>query len=147
MKRTITIAISVLMLTSLLAACDSVDDAKEKLEGVFSGNKQPASQYGDMNETNPFGEIGAGNISEDFKAAMDSYENFMDEYIAFMKKYQANPTDMNLLTEYADYMKEYAEFVEDFEQWEDEEMNDAELAYYLDVQTRVSKKLLEVANG
>lgn len=35
--------------------------------------------------------------------------------------------------------------VRDFEAWDDGEMNTAEAAYYLDVQTRVSKKLLEVA--
>lgn len=84
-------------------------------------------------------------IDPDFKAAMDSYENFMDEYVAFMKKYSANPTDMGLLADYADYMSKYADFVEDFEKWEDEEMNAAETAYYIDVQARVSKKLLEVA--
>lgn len=86
-----------------------------------------------------------GGLDPDFKAAMDSYEKFMDEYVAFMKKYSANPTDMSLLADYADYMSKYADFVEDFEKWEDEEMNAAETAYYIDVQARVSKKLLEVA--
>ncbi len=84
-------------------------------------------------------------ISTDFKAAMDSYEAFMDEYVAFMKKYKENPSDLSLLTDYADYMSKYTDFVKDFEKWEDEDMNTAELAYYLDVQTRVSKKLIEVA--
>ena len=32
-----------------------------------------------------------------------------------------------------------------FEKWENEEMNAAETAYYIDVQARVSKKLLEAA--
>ena len=84
-------------------------------------------------------------IDPDFKAAMDSYEKFMDEYVAFMKKYKNNPSDLGLLADYADYMSKYADFVEDFEKWEDEEMNAAETAYYIDVQARVSKKLLEVA--
>ena len=44
-----------------------------------------------------------GGLDPDFKAAMDSYEKFMDEYVAFMKKYSANPTDMSLITDYADY--------------------------------------------
>ena len=77
---------------------------------------------------------------------MDSYEKFIDEYIAFLKKYEKNPTDMSLLADYAVYIKQYAEFVEDFEKWENEEMNAAELAYYLEVQARVSKKLLETTN-
>ena len=84
-------------------------------------------------------------IDPEFKAAMDSYEEFMDEYVAFMKKYKANPSDLSLLTDYANYMSKYADFVEDFEKWEDEEMNAAETAYYIEVQARVSKKLLEAA--
>lgn len=87
-----------------------------------------------------------GGLDPDFKAAMDSYEKFMDEYVTFMKKYKDNPSDLGLLADYADYMSKYADFVEDFEKWEDEEMNAAETAYYIEVQSRVSKKLLEVAN-
>ena len=85
-------------------------------------------------------------IDPDFKAAMDSYENFMNEYVEFMKKFSANPSDLSMLTYYADYMSKYAEFVSDFEKWENVEMNAAETAYYIDVQGRVSKKLLEVVN-
>ena len=84
------------------------------------------------------------DISADFKKAMDSYENFMNEYVAFMKKYKANPTDMSLLSDYADYMSDYSDFIADFQKWENEDLNSAELSYYLDVQTRVNKKLLEV---
>lgn len=84
-------------------------------------------------------------IDSDFKAAMKSYENFMNEYVEFMKKYSANPTDMSLLADYTDYMSKYADFVEDFEKWADEDMNAAETAYYIEVQERVNKKLLEVA--
>lgn len=50
-----------------------------------------------------------------------------------------------MLDENADYMSKYADVVESFEAWDNEEMNAAETAYYLDVQTRVSKKILEVA--
>ena len=105
----------------------------------------------DETETSPSTEESKGNdvtsstISKEFKEAMDSYEQFMDEYVAFMKKFKANPTDMDLLADYATYMSKYAEFVEDFDKWENEEMNAAETAYYIDVQARVSKKLLEVA--
>lgn len=82
----------------------------------------------------------------EFKAAMDSYEKFMNEYVTFMKKYKANPSDLSILADYAEYMRKYADFVADFEKWEtDEKMNAAETAHYIDVQARVSKKLLEVA--
>lgn len=85
-------------------------------------------------------------IDPTFQAAMDSYEAFMDEYVAFMKKYQADPTNLSLLQDYAEYMSKYADCVAVFEEWEDEELNAAETAYYIDVQARVSKKLLEVVS-
>ena|GEM_PF-1747664 len=85
-------------------------------------------------------------LRPEFKEAMDSYEDFMNEYVAFMKKYKdSNGADLSLLADYSKYMSKYADFVEDFEKWEDEEMNDAELAYYIKVQNRVSQNLLEVA--
>lgn len=85
-------------------------------------------------------------LGEEFKNAMDSYEKFMDDYVAFMKKYQANPYDLGLIADYAEFMSNYADMMADFESWEDEDLNDAEIAYYIDVQARVSQKLLEVAN-
>lgn len=82
----------------------------------------------------------------EFKEAMDSYEAFMNEYCDFMKKYaESDGTDIGLLADYTDYMSKYADVVEDFETWDSEEMNTAETAYYLDIQTRIYKKLLEVS--
>lgn len=81
----------------------------------------------------------------EFKEAMDSYEEFMNSYCDFMKKYaNSDGTDVNMLTEYTEYMGKYSQVVEDFEKWDDGEMNDVETAYYIEVQARVSKKLLEV---
>lgn len=86
------------------------------------------------------------NLDPDFKTAMDSYEKFMDDYCIFMKKYaESGETDQNLLADYATYMTKYAKFCNDFEKWKDEEMSAAETAYYIEVQTRVNQKLLEVA--
>lgn len=82
----------------------------------------------------------------EFKEAMDTYEAFFDEYIAFMKKYaESDGTDLTLLSDYADYMSKYAETMEAFEAWENKELNTAETAYYIEVQTRISQKLLQVA--
>lgn len=80
----------------------------------------------------------------EFKAAMDSYETFINGYVDFMKKYSDNPDDLSLLAEYSTYMDKYDDMVENFDEWEDEDMNDDETAYYIDVHARVSKKLLEV---
>ena len=89
-------------------------------------------------------EEAADGLRSEFKDAMDAYEAFMDEYVAFMKEYKKDPGNLSLLGDYAKFMAEYAEFVDDFEAWDNEEMNDAELAYYIEVQTRVNKKLIEV---
>ena len=90
-------------------------------------------------------ETNNGGIRADFKSAMDSYEKFFDEYVAIMKKYANNPSDMSILSDYTKYMGKYTKMMDDFEKWESEDMNAAETAYYLEVQGRITKKLLEVA--
>lgn len=96
-------------------------------------------------DTKPSIELVDG-LRPDFKKAMDSYEEFFDEYCGFMKKYSSSDgSDLTLLVDYATYTGKYAKMMKDFEAWEDEEMNDAETAYYIKVQNRINKKLLEVA--
>ena len=85
------------------------------------------------------------DIDPDFKAAMDSYEAFFDEYVAIMKKYKENPSDLSILSDYATYMSQYADMIQKLEEWESKDLNTAEAAYYVDVQARITKKLLEVA--
>ena len=87
----------------------------------------------------------ANGLRSDFKAAMDSYESTMNEYVEFMKKYKANSSDAELISEYADYMQKYADMTDKFQSWKSNNLNNAELSYYLAVQARVTKKLAEVA--
>jgi hypothetical protein len=87
----------------------------------------------------------AQEIDSEFKAAMDSYEKFFDEYVAIMKKYQENPNDLSILTDYAAYVGQYADMMQKLEKWENEDLNAAEAAYYVEVQTRINQKLLEIA--
>ena len=86
-------------------------------------------------------------MRKDFKEAMDSYEAFMNEYVEFMKKYESNPNDAKLLADYAKYMSKYADMCDKFDKWESQDLNTTEQAYYIDVQARVSKKLLEVSDA
>ena len=87
-------------------------------------------------------------ISEsEFKEFMDSYEAYMNEYVEFMKKYQKNSTDLTLIAQYAETVKKYTEWADKFDKYDEEhDLTKEELAYYLDVQNRVNKKLLEVSN-
>ena len=89
----------------------------------------------------------ANGIRNDFKEAMDSYEAFIDEYVSFMKKYNATPNDLTLIANYATYVAKYTDMINKFDHWKSENLNDAETAYYLEVQTRVNLKLLEAANN
>jgi len=84
------------------------------------------------------------SLRQDFKKAMDSYEAFMDEYISFMKKYKDNPTDSQILSSYANYMKKYTQAMRDFENWKSNTINTTEANYYIEVQTRINKKLIEI---
>ncbi len=81
----------------------------------------------------------------EFKEAMDSYEAFYDEYCNILKKYAENPSDMKLLADYTDMLTKATEMAEKFDAWENSDMNSAELKYYLDVNNRVTQKLLELA--
>ena len=62
-----------------------------------------------------------------------------------MEKYSKNPGDISMLKDYADFMSKYTEFMGKLEDWENEDMNDAELKYYTEVTLRIEKKLLDVA--
>ena len=74
-------------------------------------------------------------------------QNTMNEYCEFMEKYAASDgTDLGLLADYATYMSKYAEAIEAFKKWDGEDLNATETAYYIEVQTRINKKLLEVAS-
>ncbi len=119
-------------------------DAPDKKSGS-STTSEPSADPSTSSETAQNDANLVNGMRKDFKEAMDSYEAFMDEYIAFMKKYNANPNDPALLADYARYMSKYADVCDKFNKWESEGMNDAETAYYIDVQARVSKKLLEAA--
>lgn len=110
-------------------------EAKETKETKKEEAAESASKDSDL----------VDGMHPEFKEAMDSYEEFMNEYCEFMQKYaDSDKADVSMLAEYTEYVGKYAEVVDSFEAWDEEEMNDTEIAYYLDVQTRVSKKLLEV---
>lgn len=123
---------------------DESDTTTEKKEETTESTKHKETTTMEPTTTEKAEDLVDG-MRPEFKAAMDSYETFMTDYVDFMKKFEENPSDLSILADYADYMKKYADFVEDFEAWDEEEMNNAEMAYYIDVQARVSKKLIEIS--
>lgn len=84
-------------------------------------------------------------VSADFKALMDSYEEFFDSYVAFMKKYKASTDQVSMMSDLADYMTKYADMMEKLNAIDSKSLSDADAAYYAEVSARVMKKLAEVA--
>ena len=84
-------------------------------------------------------------IRPEFKEAMDSCEQFYDEYVAFMQKYQENSSDLTLLADYASYMTRYEEMMNKLDAIEEDDLTTAELAYYIEVTSRIQQKLLTIA--
>lgn len=81
----------------------------------------------------------------EFKEAMDSYEAFYDEYCDIIKKYTDNPSDMKLFADYTEMLTKAAEMTEKFDAWENNDMNNAEIKYYLEVNNRVIQKVLDAS--
>ena len=83
-------------------------------------------------------------IRPEFKEAMDSYEAFYDEYCDFLQKYNENPSDLQLIAEYTDILERAADMHKKFAEWEEQDLSDEELMYYVEVNGRIAQKLLEI---
>lgn len=81
----------------------------------------------------------------EFKESMDSYEAFFDEYCAFMKKYSESDNTVELLSDYSKFMAKYSDMMSKMEKLGEEDLNDAELKYYVKVTNRINEKLLDAA--
>lgn len=120
------------------------DKESEQPEKNSEANIEKEDSQSDKKKDNS--EVDTEEMRPEFKEAMDSYEAFYDEYCEFMKKYNANPTDTELISSYSDIMTEMVEMTEKFEAWEENDLNTAELKYYIEVNNRVAQKLVEVTN-
>lgn len=83
-------------------------------------------------------------IRPEFQEAMDAYEAFYDEYCELMQQYKKNPSDLSLLGKYMDMLSKVADMDEKFEAWNQEDMTNEELKYYLDVTARIEKKMIDL---
>lgn len=92
--------------------------------------------------------VGGDQIRPEFKAAMDGYVAFYEDYAAFMQRYRQNPSDLNLLLEMTDWMTRTESVTEELDKLEDsqQEMNAAELRYYLDATGRILELMSQAAS-
>lgn len=108
---------------------------------------EPAAEPTGEPTTEPQTAVAQNEIRPEVKEFLDAYEACMDEYVEFMQKYMnADPTSMvSMMGDYYSILTRYTEFAEKIDAFDESELTNAELAYYLEVTKRVSQKLLSVA--
>jgi hypothetical protein len=67
----------------------------------------------------------------------------MNQYIDFMVKYESSDNTVSMLLDYTKMLQEYAEFADKLDKYDSNEMSAADAAYYLEVTSRVSAKMLK----
>ncbi len=124
--------------TEIAACLDSMtvqqiasSNAAQSSQGVSEGSYQSSADD--------------GAVSPDLKEALDSYEAFMDEYVEFMERYADSDDTTSMLNDYLSYLQKYSELMAKIEAIDANSLSAADYAYYIDVTSRVSKKLLEAS--
>ena len=108
---------------------------------------EPTAEPTEEPAPEPQAAVPENEIRPEVKEFLDAYEACMDEYVDFMQKYlNADPTSMvSMMGDYYSILARYTEFAEKIDAFDESELTNAELAYYLEVTNRVSQKLLRVA--
>lgn len=134
-----------------LPACGSSNGTNEPVSSTSvssdATNSEPVSETEvdvSVNET-PDADGNDGEIRVEIKDALDECEGFFDQYCEFMSKYEADPSDADLLTDYADFIAKYDSTMDKLESLKNDDLNNEELEYYTEVMTRIEEKLSEVA--
>ena len=84
-------------------------------------------------------------VSPDLKEMLDSYESFIDEYVSFMEKYKNSDNTTSLLLDYTNYLQKYSDLTQKMNAVDTSNLSGADYAYYVEVMTRCSTKLMNAA--
>ncbi len=124
------------------AAASAVSTPKPTVKPTATPTEAPAET-----EALQLPTLAETDIRPEVKEFLDAYEACMDEYVDFMQKYMnADPSSMaSMMGDYYRMLTRYTEFAEKIDAFDESELTNAELAYYLEVTNRVSQKLLSVA--
>ena len=126
-----------------VASAEASGDWLNGLSGLFGNTEQEQKdEFPDLSK--PFsGEtisvVVAGKtvkVHKELVEAMEAYEAFFDEYVEVM-------TGGNML-QYAEMLIKYSSAMEALDKLDEKKLSNGDLAYYLDVMTRVNQKLLLV---
>lgn len=85
------------------------------------------------------------NPGSEFKKAPDTYEQFFDEYCAFMNRYSDSGYSPEMMGDYLTFLSKYQEAMDSLNRLDNQELNNSELLYYLEVTERITQKLTEVS--
>ena len=141
-KRKLILAMLACLLVLVCTAWGSSGDPSSQTEATGETETEVFEQ--DEMEAEPK-ESTDSVVTPEFKAAMDSYEEFFDEYVEFMKKYQESDDPVSMMSDFADYMTRYSEFMTKLDEIDEDSLSDADLIYYTEVSARILKKLSEVS--
>ncbi len=119
------------------------NDKNDKSDSTTTSDDNKASEPAESKDDSS-ASVATGGVDPDLKAFLNSYEEFVDEYVDFMKKYMANPTDLSLMGEYADMLSKLSDFDTKLDNYDSNNMSTEDAAYYLEVTTRCTQKMLEI---
>ena len=114
----------------------------ESMSDEISTDHDAIIQSATSNKTTKNNTTSDEGVSQDLKEFLDAYEEFVDEYCEFMVEYSNDPTNIQLLTQYTELLTEYADFANKVNGYNQNEMSDEDLKYYVEVTTRCSQKLI-----
>lgn len=134
------------MYISMYAADDNEDNSSSEAETeateATKAEEKKESSSSEASSSKSSSE--SASVTASFKETMDEYEEFMNKYVEFMKKYSESDNPIGMLSEYTDMLSTYSDFVEKIDGINQDELSAADLAYYLEVTARVTKKLAEI---
>ena len=93
----------------------------------------------------PRGSGATDGIRSEFKKALDTYEQFFDEDYAFMNRYSNSGYSPEMMGDYLTFLSKYQEAMDSLNRLDNQELNNSELLYYLEVTERITQKLTEVS--
>lgn len=80
-----------------------------------------------------------------FRAWVDEYEQFMNEYVDFMVEYANSGNAASMALDYAKWVARYGEMTSKASEVDDSQLSAEDAQYFLEAQTRVNQRLLEIA--
>lgn len=136
--------IIVLLMVVFLFACSAKSNEQDKSNNKPKEEQIIEKQNEKPKETKAEEENENSGIRPEFKAQIDSLEEYFNKYIEFMISYKESENTMALIGEYAEFMTSYVENMNKLEKLKTDDISSEELEYYLSVLNRINEKLLAV---